>query len=660
MAGGGRRSKGEARSFRWCETIAQGLPSATAPGEGRTGLYATIRRLMTDLARRPNTPVALRSDLRNIAIVAHVDHGKTTLVDAMLRQTGAFRANQTLVDRVLDSGDLEREKGITILAKQTTVDFDGVRLNIVDTPGHADFGGEVERGLLMVDAVLLLVDAAEGPLPQTRFVLGKAIELGLPIVVVINKIDRSDARPDDVLTEVFDLFCELEASDRQTDFPSVYAVGKLGVAKHRLEDDGASLEPLFETILERVPAPSGDPDAPLQFLVHNIEHDDYVGRLAIGRLWRGRIAVGDTLALLQDGKSRAARVSALYGYQGPKRVKIEGAVVGDIIAIAGMEDVQIGDTLATPERPEALPRIVVEEPTIQIRFGVNTSPFAGRTGKWVTSRHLRERLEREARRNLALRFEDTDEPDTFVVYGRGELMLAILAETMRREGYELALGMPEVVVKEIDGVLSEPVERVIVDVPEEYVGAVTTRLGERRGKLVKMANLGFGRARLELVVPSRGLIGFRSAFLTETRGMGLLNSLFEGWQPSSGPMLRRPNGALVADRPGATTPYALFHLQPRGVLCVGPGVPVYEGMIVGEHNRPNDLDVNVTREKKLTNIRAAGRDENVILSPPRLLTIDTALEHIDRDELVEVTPDAVRVRKRVLAVNRRPRRDDEG
>jgi GTP-binding protein len=503
------------------------------------------------------------------------------------------------------------------------------------------------------------VDAAEGPLPQTRFVLGKAIELGLPVIVVINKIDRGDARPDVVLNEVFDLFCELEASDAQTDFPTLYAVGKLGIAKRELEDEGTSLEPLLETILTRVPPPRGDLTGPLQLLVHNIEHDEYVGRLGIGRVVRGELAVGATVQLVGEKASKPARVSALYGYEGPKRVKVTTATVGDIVCVAGMEEVQIGDTLASPDKPEALPRISVEEPTIKIRFVVNTSPLAGRVGKWVTSRHLRDRLEREARRNLALRFEDTPEPDTFVVYGRGELMLAILAETMRREGYEFALGMPEVVVKEIDGVQSEPIERVSVDVPEQYVGAVTTRLGERRGKLVKMANLGFGRARLEYVVPSRGLIGFRSAFLTETRGMGLLNSLFEGWEPYAGPMLRRPNGAMVADRKGTTTPYALFHLQPRGVLNIGPGVEVYEGMIIGEHNRPNDLDVNVTREKKLTNIRAAGRDENVILTPPHVLTIDTALEWIDRDELVEVTPDSVRVRKQVLDCNRRPRRDDE-
>jgi GTP-binding protein len=597
--------------------------------------------------------------IRNVAIIAHVDHGKTTLVDAMLRQTGTFRTNEQVVERVMDSNDLERERGITILAKLCSVRYKDVTINIIDTPGHADFGGEVERTLKMADGALLLVDAAEGPLPQTRFVLGKALELGLPVIVVVNKIDRSDARPDDVLTEVFDLFCELEASDAQTDFPCLYAIGKLGIAKKELGDTGETLEPLLATILERVPPPGGDPKEPLQLLVHNIEHDEYVGRLGIGRVWRGRIEVGSTVQLAALSGNRPARVSALYAYEGPRRVKVQAAEAGDLVCVAGLEEVQIGDTLTAPERIEPLPRIHVEEPTIKIRFVVNTSPFAGKVGKWVTSRHVRDRLEREARRNLALRFEDTPEPDTFIVYGRGELMLAVLAETMRREGYEFALGMPEVVIKEVDGVQSEPIERVSIDVPEAYVGAVTTRLGERRAKLMKMANLGFGRARLEFVVPSRGLIGFRSAFLTETRGMGLLNSLFEGWEPYAGPMLRRPNGAMVADRRGVTTPYALFHLQPRGVMFIGPGVEVYEGMIIGEHNRPNDLDVNVTREKKLTNIRAAGRDENVILTPPHLLSIDTALEFIDRDELAEVTPDAVRVRKQVLDCNRRPRRDDE-
>jgi GTP-binding protein len=602
---------------------------------------------------------ARRENIRNVAIIAHVDHGKTTLVDAMLRQTGVFRDNEAVADRVMDSNDLERERGITILAKHCSVKYKGVTVNIIDTPGHADFGGEVERTLKMADGAILLVDAAEGPLPQTRFVLGKAIQLGLNILLVINKIDRGDARPDDVLNEVFDLFCELEASDEQTNFPTLYAIGKQGMAKHNLEDEGKDLTPLFDTIVERVRAPVMD-DGPLQLLVHNIEHDDYVGRLAIGRIKRGTVKVGQSVALMgEHAVTNNLRLSAVYQFEGNKRVKVDSADCCDIVAVAGLEDVQIGDTLTAPDKQDALPRISVEEPTIKVRFIVNSSPFAGKSGKWVTSRHLRDRLFREARRNLALRVEETAEPDTFLVYGRGELMLAILAETMRREGYEFALGMPEVVVKDVDGVKSEPVELVIVDVPDAYVGAVTTRLGERRGQMMKMQNLGFGRTRMEFKVPSRGLIGFRSAFLTETRGLGLLNSLFEGWMPYAGPMLRRPNGALVSDRQGVATPYALFNLLPRGVLHIEPGTPVYEGMVIGEHNRPNDLDVNCTREKKLTNIRAAGRDENVILPPAHIHSIDTAMEWIDKDELLEVTPDAVRPRKQILDQNKRPRRDTE-
>ncbi|MBK7584753.1 MAG: translational GTPase TypA [Myxococcales bacterium] len=600
-----------------------------------------------------------RPDVRNIAIIAHVDHGKTTLVDAMLRQTGVFRQNEVVAERIMDSNDLERERGITILAKHASVRIKDVLINIIDTPGHADFGGEVERTLKMADGAILLVDAAEGPLPQTRFVLKKALELALPVVVIINKIDRQDARPDEVLNEIFDLFCELEASDAQANFPTLYAIGKLGIAKHELEDEGKDLGPLFEVLLGKVPGPTGDPKLPLQLLVHNIEHDDYVGRLAIGRLWQGAVEVNQDVVLLQETGQTRSRLSSLFTFEGTKRVRATQAAAGDIVAIAGMDEVQIGDTVADPEHPNPLPRISVEEPTIKMGFLVNASPFAGRTGKWVTSRHVRERLIKESKRNLALRFEDTPEPDTFLVYGRGELMLAILAETMRREGYEFALGMPEVVVREIDGQKMEPVERVVVDVPEQFVGAVTTRLGERKGQMVKMSNLGFGRARMEYIVPSRGLIGFRSSFLTETRGMGLLNTLFEGWEPYRGPMLRRVNGAIVSDRAGTATPYALFHLQPRGVLFIEPGTEVYEGMVIGEHNRANDLDVNVTREKKLTNIRAAGRDENIILSPPHMPSIDTAMDFIDKDELIEVTPDAVRVRKRIMDINRRPRRDDE-
>jgi len=600
-----------------------------------------------------------RADLRNVAIIAHVDHGKTTLVDAMLRQTGVFRENEQVQERILDSNDLERERGITILAKHASVTFEGVTINIIDTPGHADFGGEVERTLRMADGALLLVDAAEGPLPQTRFVLSQALELGMPIVVVINKIDRHDARPEEVLDEIFDLFCELDANDLQADFPTLYAVAREGTAKEALADESTSLEPLFRTILARIPSPSGDEDAPLQILVHNVEHDDYVGRLAIGRVRSGRLVPAQMVAHLKEKGRSDAKIGTIFGFRGLTRVKLEGASAGDIVALSGIEHIQIGDTIASPERPEALPRIQVEEPTIKITFSVNTSPLAGRSGKWVTSRHLRERLQRETRRNLALRVEDTDTSESFVIYGRGELMLAILAETMRREGYELCMGMPEVVTREVDGVRSEPVERVVVDVPDDYVGLVTTSLGTRRGQMIKMINLGFGRARLEFRVPSRGLIGFRSQFLTETRGTGLLNTVFEGWVPWGGPMLRRPSGAVVADRAGRATPYALFHLQPRGQLFVGPGTEVYEGMVIGEHNRPTDLDVNVAREKKLTNVRAAGRDENVILSPPRILNIDTAIEFIDQDEVVEVTPDAVRVRKRILSQEKRPRRRED-
>jgi GTP-binding protein len=605
------------------------------------------------------TTIPPPASLRNVAIIAHVDHGKTTLVDAMLHQTGAFRANEQVAVCALDSGELEREKGITILAKQTSVEYKGTRINIIDTPGHADFGGEVERTLMMADGALLLVDSAEGPLPQTRFVLHKALTLGMPVILVINKIDRQDARPDEVLNEAFDLFCELEASDAQTDFPVIYAIGKQGIAKRKLDEESDSLAPLFDTILERVPPPAQDVTAPFQMLVTNVIHDDYVGRLAVGRVRRGRVAVGDGLAVMEEGGTAEARVKILFGFRALSRVEIPRADAGDIVAIAGCETVQIGDTLCAPSALEALQRITVEEPTIKIRFAVNTSPMAGQSGKWVTSRQVRERLMREAKKNLALKVEETETPDAFMVYGRGELMLAILAETMRREGYEFALGMPEVVLRDVGGEKHEPVERVVVDIPDEFVGTVTQALGERRGQMDKMQNLGFGRTRMEFVVPARGLIGYRSQFLTDTRGMGLLNTLFEGWAPYTGVMLRRKVGALVSDRTGTTTPYALFHIQPRGVLFVGSSTAVYEGMIIGEHIRANDLVVNAVREKKLTNIRAAGKDENTILSTPRKLTIETAIEWIDRDELVEVTPDALRVRKKVLAGNVRPRRDDE-
>ncbi len=603
------------------------------------------------------------ASLRNIAIVAHVDHGKTTLVDHMLRQAGTFRDNEVVAERVMDSNDLERERGITILAKNTSVRWQGTKINIVDTPGHADFGGEVERTLLMADGALLLVDAAEGPLPQTRFVLRKCLELGFPVIVVINKIDRSDARPDEVLSEVFDLFCDLEASDAQVDFPVVYAIGKQGIARRTLEDPSTTLAPLFDLILTRIPAPKGDAAAPLQMIVNNIDHDDYVGRLAIGRIVGGTLRANQPVAVLKDGVAVRGAIKVLSTFEGLKRTPVAEAPAGEIVAVAGIDDIDVGDTLtdASPGfEARALPRIHVEQPTLKMRVGVNTSPFAGKSkqSKFLTSRHLKERLARETKKNLALRFEETDSADTFVVLGRGELQLAILVETMRREGYELQLGNPEVVTSTVDGVLSEPVELVVVDVPDGFIGVVTERLGERRGRMTKMSNPGYGRARLEYRVPSRGLIGFRGEFLTATRGTGLASTLFEGWEPWGGPMMKRKSGAIVADRPGVTTPYALFHLQPRGAFFVGPGVDVYEGMIVGEHNRPNDTDVNVIKEKKLSNVRNHGKDDNVLLAPPRVLTIETAMEWIDADELVEVTPDAVRVRKAILRVNQRPRRSD--
>ncbi len=606
----------------------------------------------------------VQNHLRNICIIAHVDHGKTTLVDAMLKQTGVFRQGQEPVERVMDSNDLERERGITILAKQCSVRYASpahgeTKINIIDTPGHADFGGEVERTLRMADGVILLVDAAEGPLPQTRFVLSKSIDLGHRIIVVINKIDRPDARPDEVLNEVFDLFVDLEAGDEQMDFPVLYAIGKQGLAKRALADEGVDLRPLFETILDVVPPPKGDPAAPLQMLVNDIQADDYVGRLAIGRIVNGTVSDLEAVTRMSESGPVRAKVTKVYGFESMSRVAIGEAHAGDIVALAGVDGVQIGDTIADLERPVALPRIRIEEPTLKVTFHVNTSAFAGKVGKFVTSRQIRERLEREAMRNLAMRFEPTDSPDQFTVYGRGELMITILLETMRREGYEMAVGMPEVVLKEKDGEKLEPVERVVVDVPEQFVGIVTTNLGERRGQMLKMTNLGFGRARMEFRIPSRGLIGFRGQFLTDTRGMGLLNTMFEGWEPYSGAMNRRINGAMVADRVGECTAYALDHLQPRGVLFVAPGTPVYEGMIVGEHNRENDLDVNIIREKKLTNVRSKNKDDNVVLSPPRIITLEYGLEFIDRDELMEVTPDAIRLRKKVLSVDRRPRRDAE-
>ena len=604
--------------------------------------------------------------LRNVAIVAHVDHGKTTLVDHMLKQAGTFRENEAVAERVMDSNDLERERGITILAKNTSVRWTDAagnvtKINVVDTPGHADFGGEVERTLMMADGALLLVDAAEGPLPQTRFVLKKCLDLGFPVIVVINKIDRSDARPNEVLNEVFDLFIDLEASEAQTDFPVLYAIGRDGVAKTSLDDPSTTLKPLFDLILAKVPPPQADASAPLQLLVNNLDHDDYVGRLAIGRIAAGTIRANQQVAVLKDGQRVKAAIKVLSTFEGLKRTTTSEAQAGEIVALAGIEEIDVGDTvvdLSEGWEGRALPRIVVEQPTIKMRIGVNTSPFAGKSkaSKYLTSRQLRERLLRETRKNLALRFEDTDSPDTFTVLGRGELQLGILVETMRREGYEMQLGNPEVITKTIDGVVHEPYELCVIDVPDAFIGVVTERLGQRRGRMTKMSNHGHGRARLEFRVPSRALIGFRGEFLTSTRGTGLLTTVFDGWEPWGGVMAKRQLGAIVADRAGVATPYAMNHLQPRGVFFISPGVDVYEGMIVGEHNRPSDADVNIIKEKKQTNVRNHGKDENVMLAVPRTLSIETAMEWIDADELVEVTPDAVRVRKQILQCTKRPRR----
>ena len=602
-------------------------------------------------------------NLRNVAIVAHVDHGKTTLVDLMLRQAGTFRENEAVVDRVMDSNDLERERGITILAKNTSVRWKGTKINIVDTPGHADFGGEVERTLFMADAAILLVDAAEGPLPQTRFVLKKCLELEFPVIVVINKIDRADARPEEVHNEIFDLFCDLGASDEQADFPVLYAIGKLGIAKTSLTDPSMTLEPLFDLILKAVPPAPGNIEEPLQILVNNLAHDDYLGRLAIGRVVAGKVRANQSIGILKDGRVAKGSIKLLTTFEGLKRTPTDLAEAGDLIAIAGIDDIDVGDTIVDQDsgwETRALPRIVVEQPTIKMKVGVNTSPFAGKckASKYLTSRQLRERLIKETRRNLALRVEDSESPDTFIVLGRGELQLAILIETMRREGYEVQLGNPEVVTKVIDGAAHEPIETVIVDVPDNFIGVVTERLGARKGRMTKMQNHGYGRARLEYRIPSRGLIGFRGEFLTATRGTGLLSTQFDGWEPWGGPMMKRQCGAIVSDRAGVSTPYAMNHLQARGSFFISPSADVYEGMIVGEHNRANDADVNVIKEKKLSNVRNHGKDDNVLLAPPRMLNIETAMEWIDADEYVEVTPDAVRVRKQELRCNLRQRRTD--
>ncbi len=590
-----------------------------------------------------------RDDIRNVAIVAHVDHGKTTLVDAMLWQTGAFRANENVNERVMDSMDLEREKGITILAKNTAVRYGGVKINIVDTPGHADFGGEVERGLTMVDGVLLLVDASEGPLPQTRFVLRKALEARLPVILVVNKVDRPDARIDEVVHEVEDLFLDLDADEHQIAFPILYANARSGWASTDPQTHGSDLKPLFETLLEHIPALEHDPDHPLQALVTNLDASPYVGRLALCRVLHGVIRKGQQAAWCRrDGSIERVKVTELYVTEALDRVPADEAGPGEIIAVAGLPDVTIGETLADPEDPRPLPVILVDEPSLSMTIGINTSPLAGQDGDKVTARLVKGRLDQEVVGNVSLRVLDAGRPDAWEVQGRGELQLAVLVEIMRREGYELTVGKPEVVTREIDGVLHEPVERLSIDVPEEYLGVVTQLLALRKGRLVQMVNHGTGWVRMDYVAPARGLIGFRTEFLTETRGTGILHHVFEGYEPWHGDLRTRPTGSLVADRLGLTTTYALLNLQERGQLFVGPGVEVYQGMIVGENARPDDMDVNPTKEKKLTNIRQSTADELVRLIPPRELSLEQALEFIREDECVEATPSSVRLRKVVL------------
>ncbi|RXH57953.1 translational GTPase TypA [Granulicella sibirica] len=593
----------------------------------------------------------------NIAIIAHVDHGKTTLVDAMLRQSGTFRTNEAVTDRVMDSNDLEKERGITILAKNTAIHYKDAKINIVDTPGHADFGGEVERALKMVDGVVLLVDASEGPLPQTRYVLSKALEAKLTPILVINKIDRPDARPQEVVNEVYDLFIDLDADESVLEFPIIYTNGKAGTATMDLATPGTDLQPLFDLIVKTIPAATGDPDGTLQILVTNLDYSDYLGRLAIGRVFNGTLKTGQEVAVSKtDGTMQNVKITKLFSFDGLKRTDTTETVLGDIVAIAGVPGITIGETFCSIENPEPLPLIKIDEPTIAINFSVNNSPFAGREGKFVTSRNIKERLDRELLTNVSIRVEDTGSPETFKVLGRGELQLSVLMEMMRREGFEIMVSRPQIVTKRIDGELMEPSEILTIDIPENFVGTVIERLGPRKGEMVKMANHGSGRVRMEFKVPSRGLIGLRNEMLTETRGTIVMNSISGDYIPYQGDIPQRPSGALISDRQGTTTMYALDMIQERGVLFLGDGVEVYEGMLVGEHSRDNDLDVNAVREKKLTNMRASGSDDAVRLVPFKQLTLEQSIEFIAEDELVEITPKSLRMRKKVLQANRRPKR----
>ena len=595
--------------------------------------------------------------IRNIAIIAHVDHGKTTLVDAMLRQSGIFRANQVVVERVMDSNDIERERGITILAKNTALFYHDTKINIVDTPGHSDFGGEVERALRMVDGVLLLVDASEGPLPQTRYVLQKALQAHLPPIIVLNKIDRADARAKEVLDEIYDLFIDLDATEDQLSFPVLYTNAKTGVAHRALDDGSTNLQPLFEAIVSSIPAPSGDPAGPLQVQVTNLDYSDFLGRIAIGRVFNGTLRRGSEVGIAKlQGDMIPTVITKLFTFRGLDRDEADEVVAGDIVAIAGFEGIQIGETITDLQNPAPCEPLVIDEPTLAMIFTVNTSPLAGREGQFVTSRDIRERLQKELLTNVSIRVEDSETTDAFRVLGRGELQLAILIETMRREGYELMVGKPEIVVRTENGRRLEPVELLVVDCPETFVGVVMETLGSRRAELAKMVNHGSGRVRMEFKIPSRGLIGLRGQLMTDTRGTALLHSLFDGWTEYAGELASRNTGALVADRPGKTTAFALWNLQERGELFVGPVVEVYEGMIVGENAREADMDVNVTKEKKQTNMRSSSADEAIRLVPHRILTLEMAIEFITDDEFVEITPKSIRLRKKVLDAKRRPRR----
>ena len=592
--------------------------------------------------------------IRNIAIIAHVDHGKTTLVDAMFRQSGIYRANEAQTDRVMDSNDLERERGITILAKTTGVRYHDVKINIVDTPGHSDFGGEVERALKIVDGVIMLVDASEGPLPQTRYVLSKALEARLTPIVVINKIDRPDARIPEVLNEIYDLFIDLDAHEDQLDFPIIYTNARDGIAKYKLEDESKTLEPLFDTILKYIPPPAGDPNATLQLLVANLDYSDYLGRLAIGRVFSGVLNIGDEVSICKlDGSIQKTRITKMFSFEGLKRVDETRGEPGNVLALAGVEGITIGETISGLENPKPLPQIQIDEPTIGMVFTINTSPFAGKEGQYVTSRHLRDRLDKELLTNVSIKVEQAGGPDAFKVQGRGELQLAILIEMMRREGFELMVGKPEIITRMLDGKLSEPLEMLTVDCPEQFVGTVMEKMGLRKGKMTKMVNNGSGRVRLEFLIPSRGLIGLRGEMLTDTRGTAIMNSLFHGYIEWQGEIEMRPTGSLVSDRTGPATGYAIWNLQERGEIFIAPGTEVYEGMIVGENSRDNDLVVNIVKEKKMSNMRSSGADEAIRLVPPKIPTLEQAIEFVRDDEMVEVTPKSIRLRKKILKANQR-------